>query len=271
MWGGWWRRWFASRGCEAVALVGYSMGGNLVLGWAGELGARIPPVVKAVVGISPLMDLAVSSAALHRPQNRIYEWHFLKSMLARVRRRMAMYPQDLRGCGGGADSDDAGLRPGDRGAVWRVSRRGRLLLFGGELAVCAAVAGADADCAFGGRSVHSHAAGDAGRADRESLGDADRDASTGGTARFWRRRRTATGGGRSGRCWDFCWRRLRRGSGRGEAARVEADWAVEVGGDAARIEAEWAGFVDLRNGMRGRWSRLRRRGSIRRCGRRCWS
>jgi hypothetical protein len=81
------------QGVKAVALVGYSMGGNLVLGWAGALGAAIPPVVKAVVGISPLMDLAVSSAALHRPQNRIYEWHFLKSMLARVRRRMAMYPR----------------------------------------------------------------------------------------------------------------------------------------------------------------------------------
>jgi hypothetical protein len=81
------------QGLQAVALVGYSMGGNLALGWAGELGERIPAEVKAVVGISPLMDLAVSSAALHRPQNRIYEWHFLKSMLARVRRRMAMYPR----------------------------------------------------------------------------------------------------------------------------------------------------------------------------------
>lgn len=81
------------QGLAAVALVGYSMGGNLALGWAGQLGARIPPVIKAVVGISPLMDLAVSSAALHRPQNRIYEWHFLRNMIARVRRRMVMYPR----------------------------------------------------------------------------------------------------------------------------------------------------------------------------------
>ncbi|MGB7353831.1 MAG: alpha/beta fold hydrolase [Acidobacteriaceae bacterium] len=81
------------QGASAIALVGYSMGGNLALGWSGARGARIPAVVKAVVGISPLMDLAVSSAALHRPQNRLYEWHFLKSMLARVRRRMAMYPR----------------------------------------------------------------------------------------------------------------------------------------------------------------------------------
>jgi hypothetical protein len=81
------------QGVEAMALVGYSMGGNLVLGWAGQMAERIPAVVQAVAGISPLMDLAVSSAALHRPQNRIYEWHFLRNMLARVRRRMAMYPR----------------------------------------------------------------------------------------------------------------------------------------------------------------------------------
>lgn len=78
---------------EAVALVGYSMGGNLVLRLAGELGTAAPPELKAVVGVSPLMDLTVSSAALHRPQNRIYEWHFLRSMVARVKRRMALYPR----------------------------------------------------------------------------------------------------------------------------------------------------------------------------------
>lgn len=81
------------QGVEAVALVGYSMGGNLVLKFAGELGASAPPQLKAVVGVSPLMDLAASSAALHLPLNRMYEWHFLRNMLARVRRRMQMYPR----------------------------------------------------------------------------------------------------------------------------------------------------------------------------------
>jgi len=77
---------------EAIALVGYSMGGNLVLKLAGELGGRVPAQLKAAVGVSPLMDLAASSAALHEPVNRVYEWHFLRSMVARVRRRMSMYP-----------------------------------------------------------------------------------------------------------------------------------------------------------------------------------
>ena len=83
----------AQQQLEAVALVGYSMGGNLVLKYAGEQAGALPAELKAVVGISPLMDLAASSRALHLPQNRIYEWHFLRSMLARVRRRMTMYPR----------------------------------------------------------------------------------------------------------------------------------------------------------------------------------
>ncbi len=81
------------QGVRAVALVGYSMGGNLVLRWTGEVSPNPPRELKAVVGISPLMDLAASSAALHRPENRMYERHFLSSMLARVRRRMALYPR----------------------------------------------------------------------------------------------------------------------------------------------------------------------------------
>lgn len=77
----------------AVALVGYSMGANLVLKYAGEQGTAAPGELKAVSGISPLMDLAPSSAALHQPHNRIYEWHFLRNMVARVRRRMGLFPR----------------------------------------------------------------------------------------------------------------------------------------------------------------------------------
>ena len=81
------------QGIESIALVGYSMGGNLVLKFAGECGGSAPRQVKAVIGVSPLMDLAISSATLHRPSNRVYEWHFLRNMVARVHRRMQMYPR----------------------------------------------------------------------------------------------------------------------------------------------------------------------------------
>jgi predicted alpha/beta-fold hydrolase len=77
---------------RSFALVGYSMGGNLVLKLAGERGAAAPSYLKAVVGVSPLMDLAASSAALHEPQNRLYESRFLSDLLKRFRNKIELYP-----------------------------------------------------------------------------------------------------------------------------------------------------------------------------------
>jgi uncharacterized protein len=77
---------------RSFALVGYSMGGNLVLKLAGERGATAPLYLKAVVGVSPLMDLAASSAALYEPQNRLYESRFLSEVLTRFRHKIELYP-----------------------------------------------------------------------------------------------------------------------------------------------------------------------------------
>jgi uncharacterized protein len=77
---------------RSFALVGYSMGGNLVLKVAGEFGTAAPHYLKAVVGVSPLMDLAASSAALHEPQNRLYESRFLGEMLKHFRQKVELYP-----------------------------------------------------------------------------------------------------------------------------------------------------------------------------------
>jgi predicted alpha/beta-fold hydrolase len=80
------------RGLRSIALVGYSMGGNLVLKYAGDAGLAAPAELRAVVGISPLMDLAASSKALHEPGNRVYEWKFLRGMLRRFRKKMTLFP-----------------------------------------------------------------------------------------------------------------------------------------------------------------------------------
>jgi hypothetical protein len=79
-------------GLQSVAAVGYSMGGNLVLKYAGELGGNVPSYLKAVVGISPAMDLAACSAALHEWQNRLYEWSFLRGLLRRFRTKAELLP-----------------------------------------------------------------------------------------------------------------------------------------------------------------------------------
>jgi predicted alpha/beta-fold hydrolase len=76
---------------KRVALVGYSMGGNLVLKLAGEWGAR-PPLV-AVATVCSVIDLAPSADALHEPANRVYEWHFLRGLMRRFHRKAALFPE----------------------------------------------------------------------------------------------------------------------------------------------------------------------------------
>ena len=81
-------------GLERVALVGYSMGGNLVLKLAGEWGRRLP--LSAVATVCPAIDLAAGSDALHEPANRMYEWHFLRRLMRRFRRKAALFPGRYR-------------------------------------------------------------------------------------------------------------------------------------------------------------------------------
>jgi hypothetical protein len=77
-------------GLERVVLIGYSMGGNLVLKLAGEWGSR-PPLL-AVATVCPAIDLAAGADALHEPANRLYEMHFLRNLMRRFRRKAALFP-----------------------------------------------------------------------------------------------------------------------------------------------------------------------------------
>ena len=80
-------------GLQSMSLIGYSMGGNLVLKLAGELGAGAPGVLRSVIGVSPAADLQPSADALHLPQNRLYEWKFLRNLLRRFRRKAMLFPR----------------------------------------------------------------------------------------------------------------------------------------------------------------------------------
>ncbi len=86
-------RFFVAREhLRSVSLVGYSMGGNLVLKLAGEVGAEAPAQLRSVVGVSPAVDLGPSADALHRGFNRVYERRFNRALLKRFRRKAELFP-----------------------------------------------------------------------------------------------------------------------------------------------------------------------------------
>ncbi len=78
---------------QRIGLVGYSMGGNLVLKLAGEWGPSAPAELKVVAAVSPAADLAASADAMHVGGNKIYEWKFLLSLMRRYERKRALFPE----------------------------------------------------------------------------------------------------------------------------------------------------------------------------------
>jgi predicted alpha/beta-fold hydrolase len=78
-------------GLNRFALCGYSMGGNLVLKLAGELGASEPRLLAATT-VSPALDLGPSAQALHAPINRLYELRFLRGLSRRYRHKAELFP-----------------------------------------------------------------------------------------------------------------------------------------------------------------------------------
>ncbi len=82
-----------TEGLGSFSLIGYSMGGNLVLKLAGELGVAAPAQLRAVVGVSAAVDLGASADALHQPANRFYERRFVRGLISRYRRKAFLFPR----------------------------------------------------------------------------------------------------------------------------------------------------------------------------------
>ncbi len=79
-------------GVRAAAIAGYSLGGNLALKLAGELGDAVPAELQAVCAVSPTMDLPACVDALERRSNLAYEFNFVRNLKARMRRKAALFP-----------------------------------------------------------------------------------------------------------------------------------------------------------------------------------
>jgi uncharacterized protein len=86
------REIIARDGVSRLALVGFSMGGNIILKLAGEWGPQAPPQLRAVAVCCPALDLATSADTLHQPSNRIYERYFLWALRRRMIQKARLFP-----------------------------------------------------------------------------------------------------------------------------------------------------------------------------------
>jgi predicted alpha/beta-fold hydrolase len=74
-----------------IWLVGYSMGGNLILKAAGEVGSS-EASLEGAIAVSPNIDPPKCVEALEQPRNWIYHRHFLVGLKARLRRKAVLIP-----------------------------------------------------------------------------------------------------------------------------------------------------------------------------------
>ena len=88
---------FQLEGRAPVFLVGYSLGGNVALKLAGELGSRGPELIRGVCAASTPLDLAASARRLGHPSNRLYERRFIGRMRDRLCATGRYHPRDFRG------------------------------------------------------------------------------------------------------------------------------------------------------------------------------
>lgn len=91
-----------------IFAAGFSMGGNLVLKMAAELGDRLPEI-KGFAAIAPALDLAACADALSARRNFLYEWHFVRRLARRMKLKASLFP-DIYAKNGGPATVETALR-----------------------------------------------------------------------------------------------------------------------------------------------------------------
>ncbi len=76
---------------DSISIIGYSMGGNLVLKMAGEVKNHLS-VVRNIYAVCPNIDPAQCILALEHRGNRLYHDYFFTRLRARIKRKAAIFP-----------------------------------------------------------------------------------------------------------------------------------------------------------------------------------
>ena len=83
---------------EQIALVGFSLGGNVTLKYLGERGSQIDPRIRKAVAFSVPCDLQSGSIHLAGRANQIYMRHFLSSLRGKIQAKMPMAAGKIDDC-----------------------------------------------------------------------------------------------------------------------------------------------------------------------------
>lgn len=99
-----------------IALIGFSLGGNLTLKYLGDLSAALDPRIYKAVTFSVPCDLESCSYQLASPANRFYMWRFMRSLKAKIQNKAQTFPgtldiSELRQMRTFADFDDRYTAP----------------------------------------------------------------------------------------------------------------------------------------------------------------
>jgi len=79
-------------GLNRIFLLGFSLGGNMVLKLAGEYGEDAPSEVIAVGAVSPSVDLQASAQSILAWENWLYHKQFMISLKSRMRLKQKLFP-----------------------------------------------------------------------------------------------------------------------------------------------------------------------------------
>ena len=86
-------RWLDARTSGSpIGLIGFSLGANLVLKLAAEAASEPLPTLSCVLAANPPIDLAASARLIQRPENRLYDWNFVRWMRRMVRQLHDRFP-----------------------------------------------------------------------------------------------------------------------------------------------------------------------------------
>jgi predicted alpha/beta-fold hydrolase len=101
---------------EEIAVVGFSLGGNLVLKKAGEWGPDAPEALVGVASVSPAVDLSASAARREARENLFYQARFVRSLRRRMQHKDHLFParydvSRLRGMRTVREYDDRYIAP----------------------------------------------------------------------------------------------------------------------------------------------------------------